>query len=301
MRQSPYINNLIKYINILPFSNVEIIYFYSSDLTKPKMIDKFKTFMINSTPCYIINGLHQNYCYIYSETFIKYTVDVISKSVNNNNVVVCDVTILNNSGNVNIGHHIDFSISPKKSGNAVVIKTHKTEYTDIGNCIFERDIFFYCNFTFPPTAQNINLEDIRCEDRDGTLFNNTIKSSYKTNIDINIIKHMLETICKTYGERKKRQQGGTLNNTGFCKFLYDIYLKKIYETRVDLDTVRVFYALNSNIVVFLDFRDSHSKILVINATKAFAAIAKLNNNENIDEYIKSADEAIKIINKIITY
>ena len=289
MTSKQYIQNMTAYINKLPLNpSISFLFFYANDLNNPKIRNVFKSFDVGTTKCYIINGNTANNYYIYYESTINYIVNVISSSVNNQNAIIYDVDIIGHGGTVNHGDHIDFGIIRNRVGN-IILKTHKTKYTDIGNFVFDRSIES-CNFTFDIAKLN-NFNTIGCDNVDGTPCNYNISNIYNT-LDKSIINHICNVMIIQHGGSRKKQRGGNILSNDFIKFIRDIYLVPIYDALPNLESISIFYSSSKNIVMLLDFIEFTSKIIVINGVNAFKACKKYKNNENIVNYKEDIQKVI---------
>ena len=279
---STYTNNITNYINKkTSITNIKFMFFNANDLKQPKMKDTFKLFSIDNKNCYIINGEHNNYWYIYYETNIQYLVNIIGQSIGNNNCIIYNIDLVEQGStvnhDVNHGNHIDFGLIKLRSGNTVV-KTHKTIYTDLGNLVFDRDTPT-CNFIFKVDTLT-NFENIACERLDGSICG--YLSLIYNQFDKEILRHMCSMMTTTHGGRKIRKKhvgGDIIFSNEVIKLISDVILKPVYELRKDLMEVRLFYEDNKNIVIIFDFIDYTMSIMCINARKLFE-MNNLNNSNN---------------------
>jgi len=145
-----YIKNLTLWLNKQQISQIKFMYFNASDLTKAKVRTAFKKFSVNNDEFYIAQGITINFFYIYSESVIKYLMNLQPTSEAN----IYDASFVGLGGDVNHGDHIDLSIIQMKN-NDILIKTHKTMYIDLGGFVFTRTAP-QCNFIATvPNLQNV--------------------------------------------------------------------------------------------------------------------------------------------------
>lgn len=256
-----YIQSLQLFMNKQPLSTIRFLYFNASDMTQPKMKDTFRKFMVDSTNCYIIGGKDKNYLYVYNESTIKYLVNVKLKTG-----LVYDVDILNSGPqyDVNHGDHIDFGII-RLISNDIIVKTHKTVYTNLGNFVFDRS-FQVCNFKCDETKfkDESKFDSIKCVSP-----NNTICG------DINKVyqpfdRHIIRTLCHIMSSQpaavpggRRKQSGGTdLHNKPFWQY----FTQQLSDIRDDILEIRVIddkSSKSNNIVILIDFEDYKRSVLII--------------------------------------
>jgi len=199
-------------------------------------------------------------------------------------ISIYDADILN-VGNplytVNHVDHIDFNIIKLRS-NKVVVKTHKTIYTDLGGFKFDRTTPM-CNFIFNETK----LDNINCEKMDGSIYYN-IKAVYSP-LDIHITQELCNMMINFKGGRKRRVlKGGNIFLDVFIDFIYKNIISRIQDIRSDILEIKLLYdaSVNINIIMFIDFIEYSSIILV------------LENPENLMKSSVNMDEIINIIKNL---
>ena len=251
------IRNVTKYLNKIQLTKINFMYFNASDLTQPKMSDRFKKIVIDNISYYISHGVQHNYWYIYRESTIKYLVNITLTSG-----IVYDIDIVDSGHNYNVNHgdHLDIGIIRVKTGNKIIVKTHKTIYTDLGGFVFDRSAP-ECNFVFDVTKfQDENTFDtIQCVYPDNS-YCADMKNVYKSE-DKKAILHMCQVMVNiiTNGGRRK-QQGGNIHDRAFWKY----FIKHLTDIRKDVLEIRVIEdaAPNTNIVIIIDFIDYTRSILL---------------------------------------
>lgn len=255
-----YLKNLTLFMNKQPLSNVKFLYFNASDLKQPKMRDTFRQFTVDSTNCYIINDKDKNYFYVYTESVIKYLVNIKLKTG-----LVYDVHIVNSGSqyDVNHGDHIDFGVI-KTRENQIIVKTHKTLYTDLGNFVFDRS-GPECNFIFDQTkCSNENTFDsTKCVRIDNSVCGE-ITNIYDA-FDRHIILHLSQEMSAKRalgGSKRKQCGGGSIHKKPF----WDYFIDALSQIRNDVLEIRVIddkSQKNNNVVILIDFEDYTRSILLI--------------------------------------
>ncbi len=270
------IQNLTGFINKVKIKKINFLYFNASDLTIPKMRDTFKVLpdKFNNEDYYIINGFHKNYWYIYKESVIKYLVNILTSGP------VYNVNILNvgNQYDVNHGNHIDFGLINLRS-NEIVVKTHKTVYTDLGGFIFDRSTS-ECNFLLKNVKMN-KFENTECVKIDNTICG-IIKNTYDI-IELQVIQYLLEV---TIGKRTFTKQGGRRKQKGcgifdddFNNLLQNFIIIPISKNRENLSEIKILddeSNKNGNIIIFIDFIEYVRVTILLNKKKL---------NEDKENYI----------------
>lgn len=247
-----YIQNLTLWNNTLNLTNIKFMYFHASDLKSPKVRTAFKKFGMKGRTYYVTNGESNNFWYIYQETIIKYLVNLKPTS----DAEVFDVDILGSGGDVNHGDHVDFSIIRLRNQDTL-IKTHKTVYMDIGNCVFDRSVQ-ECNFVFTDAKLN-NLENTFCE-RIGSVLNYRMSDVYEQT-DIDVIKYVCNTMLLDNYKKKKHAGGSFL---GSSDVIYELVVKPLMEVRSDVLSVQVLHGDRRNsITVLIDFIEYTRSILLL--------------------------------------
>lgn len=255
-----YLKHLTLFMNKQPLSSVKFLYFNASNLKQPKMRDTFRKFTVDSTNCYIINGKEKNYFYVYTESVIKYLVNIKLKSG-----LVYDVDIVNSGSqyDVNHGDHIDFGVI-KTRENLIIVKTHKTLYTDLGNFVFDRS-GPECNFIFDQTKclNEKCFDTTKCVQIDNSVCGEITNIYYA--FDRHIILHLCQEMsAKTAlgGSKRKQYGGGSIYKTPFWEYFIDA-LTKIRNDVLEIRVIDEKSQKNNNIVILIDFEDYTRSILLI--------------------------------------
>lgn len=154
-----YIQGITSYYQSLPGTQIKFLFFLASNLNQAKVRCNLR---YNKRLDVFMAESHQpNTFYIYHESVIKYLVSSMTLSPSGGPSGVYDVTILglSHTSDVNHGDHITFQVGRRRDGD-VIVKCHKTMYTDDGYFQFDRSTK-ECNFVFKP--ENIaNIEDSLC-------------------------------------------------------------------------------------------------------------------------------------------
>lgn len=162
------LKRLVDFRESLPKTSIKFLYFYASDMTKPKIRDEFHSWNLEGDKCYLIQGLTKNAVYVYKESVIKYIISSMIPTVTSNEY---NVTVSGENGDVNHGDHIDFTLVRQRNG-TLLIKSHKTVYEDDqGDFVFSRDEYT-CNFRFnKQLVDNCSSSDfgkkVMCENKYG--------------------------------------------------------------------------------------------------------------------------------------
>jgi hypothetical protein len=274
-----YKTHLENYYNSLPDTHIKYLFFFKTQLDKPKVKDVFKRMTILNKPCYMGRGIQgAGWYYIYQESVLRYLVTAISPPDANG---VYNVLIDSESptGDVQHGDHLDFGIILSRSA-GIVVKNHKTVYDlDIGAMTFSRSEVT-CDFSLKNSDLRTlaSFSQTQCERGIGK-----IKDTYDAlnqRIVYKLVSGMvsghfqggggkprasLPTIQyegktkKLYSSQKKgnyimkggkrfydiHQGGGYkgitfLSNT-FIQFLSDNLFKRVAESRPDLESVQVIF------------------------------------------------------------
>jgi hypothetical protein len=130
------LTNLEDFRNNAPETSIKFLFFYSTDLARPKIKDVFRKWNDH----YLLPGVTVNNVYVYRESSIKY---LVSAAVSTGRTNEYNVTIQqrnNTNGDVNHGDHVDFGIRRQRDGSVLVL-SHKTHYWDTtGNFEFDRRV-----------------------------------------------------------------------------------------------------------------------------------------------------------------
>lgn len=266
--------NLNSFYNNLATTGIKFLYFYASDLTKPKVKDIFRKYEFHANTYYITQGQTSNFLYIYIENQIKYIIASMKPTHRHNehNAVIKQRN--NVAGDTFLGDHLDFSIINQRSGN-VLVKCHKTTYDDItGNYNFSRSENT-CNFTLDSRKiGNVNAfsSRTRCEDKSG-ITNRNLKITINNSTELDIIYNLCKIVLgittfggnlpnKTgqvhYGKRGGRyimknnrkyyiQSGGaeykgiTFFTDKFTRYLSEKIIKPLYDIRPDLVGITIMF------------------------------------------------------------
>ncbi len=284
-----YLNNMKIYKDNLMKTNIQFIFFLASDLSQPKMRDEFSIMKLGRNKCYIINGIQSNGWHIYKESDLKYLINILNPSQICNGF---DIAILNSrtiDSTANHGDHLTFNIIKRKNGD-IIVKTHMTFYSDLGNFIFDRTEQS-CNFTFLPN-NILNLKNHYCERIDGTYLSDTIETIY-TPIQQAIIDRLCKAMLGQVGGKNKSkyykyknknyklysgkkqgkyiiknnkkfyiQKGGsfhgiTVNSDKFLEFLKTTIFIPLKNNCNDLATIEIIYDENNH------FGSDSNKYIVI--------------------------------------
>lgn len=286
MSHADFINNLTYYLNKITLSNIKFLYFHANDLTSPKLREIFRRFEVNNKPYYILQGFQHNYWYIYTESTIKYLVDVVSSGP-----VFSEVNILKSGTlyNVNHGDHIDFGIIKLKT-NDVVVKTHKTIYTDIGDFTFDRSAQ-ECNFLL----RNTDLTNVstfvktKCVKPDNTICG-SISDTYNDD-DMSVIYHLLQVMTGTKkDESNKKQKGGNIWQDEFLSYLQEYVINPIKD-QVNIADI---------IVISNEKKKTGSIAVIINLIDYTSFIIRLNKKDyQKDEYMgKLKSDIVSLCEKL---
>ena len=251
-----YTQNLTLWMNKLPLTNIKIMFFYASDLTRPKVKTAFKMFRVKNKDYYVCEGQNTNFWYVYASSYLKYLMHLTPT----NQVDLYDGAFLNtgNQYDVNHGDHLDFSIVHMRNGDAL-IKTHKTMYTDIGNYVFTRDSP-ECNYVYTPQKLK-QLEQTYCEGPKGVVYNYKMKDIHSQDT-IDIIRYLCEQMQIQHGGRSKQSGGAFLNAQS------EIY-SKIVKPITDKykDTILSISVLHedrkSHVIVLIDYVEYTRNILLV--------------------------------------
>lgn len=252
-----YVKKLTSWLNKQPLVPIKFLYFHSSDLTKPRVRTAFKRFSVNGNDFYIVEGVTRNFFYVYSESVIKYLVNLVPTS----DADVYDATIVSQGSgyDVNHGDHIDISIIQMRN-NETLVKTHKTAYIDIGSFVFVRTAP-QCNFVSSP-SKLADVDNIKCELLNGRLQGNRMKDVYDAK-DLDAIRFLFDIATKvTPGGARRCQFGGSFMNAD--EIIYKKLLKPLYEHRPDLEEVRIIHQdRKKHIVVIVDFIEDRRSLLLL--------------------------------------
>jgi hypothetical protein len=219
---SLYVRNLKSFVESLPKTKIQFLYFHASDLTTPRMKETFGEWKIGAESVYVIHGVDYNYVYVYKQSDLKLLLANVRpcKNARSNTSYVVNVMNANISYDTNIGNHIDLSIHANKRDNKVFIKSHAAEYDlDVITMSFRRNADA-CNFTLTPENlalinQSISkFQELKCEDRFGnTLMNTTVNSIYnppnhKNDLYVVIIHELCSIITssRVNGGQTKRKR-----------------------------------------------------------------------------------------------
>lgn len=268
------------YHSNLQTTGVKFLFFYADNLDAPKVRDDFKLMNVNGSPCYLVNGVHANFYYVFRESHIKYLVSV--KSVTHKNyATIYNVAIQGTHGKVNHGDHIDFGIIKPRSSPSTIVKTHRTVYRDLGNYEFDRTEDGQCNFPFD-VSQLGSVQDflgISCTKVDGSVIHGcTMGSTYASKLDQMAIYRLCRAMMGytvgggksvrhvhyrgertpiltgrkkgTYvmhgGTKRYLKGGGNYKGVSFMTdvfigFLRDMVLRKVAQAREDLNTIQILF------------------------------------------------------------
>lgn len=246
-----YVGNLTSWCNRIEITDIQFMYFNASDLTTPKINSTFKKF----EDYYIIDGVTNNYWYIYNETLVKYLVklnptddvDIMHDTRAQNADILEPETGL--TYDLNAGDYIDFGLIVLKSGDTVV-KTHKTVYIDLGNFVFDRSITDTYNFVFKESYMNQSHLDL-------------INSIYIPK-DVYIINILCDVMC---GQKHYDKLDGFISKKQIyeinSQIISDVIIKPLYKIRKDLMDVRIIHKdKTDHIIILIDFiEDIHNVLL----------------------------------------
>lgn len=275
------LNRLVSFRDSLPETGIKFLFFYASDMTKPKVKDVFRKWTTASNEYYVLPGVTPNTTYVYRESVIKYLVSsmVPTKRPHEYDVVIHKRT---NRGDVNHGDHLDFGIIRKRDG-SVLVKSHFTFYDDhSGNFNFTRSSK-ECNFTLDDANATLTCDDFAkktsCEERTGPS-KITMDLMYTEFIDRDIVHRLTNALLGNvvmgggarrkfvsrgnrrymvrYGKHGRKyittptgsvylQKGGggykgvTFLTDQFVSFLTEWVLKPVADIRPDLSTIQVIF------------------------------------------------------------
>ena len=132
----------------LPETNINFLFFFATDVTKPCVKSRFRKFKLGKDYVYICQGNSDTFYHVYKTSSLRYIVkapQIISKHLKS-------VTIesINTKGEVYHGEHITFGITYDRNANSVIVKSHKTKYDLVNtNYNFKRNADTTCNFYLP--------------------------------------------------------------------------------------------------------------------------------------------------------
>lgn len=155
-------DRIYKFIDNLPSSSVSFIYFKKNqfdNITKKINVNELPYITYNihllqtiiknpskQNKFYLAHSLNRDGCYVYSEDAIKYIVNNISMP--NNRVISFHH---DQNGNINHGNHFTFVPLLKAVNGNIVIKSHKTEYSDVLTSPALMRYTYECNFEIDRT------------------------------------------------------------------------------------------------------------------------------------------------------
>jgi hypothetical protein len=265
MSFTTYLQNMTLFLNKITMSKINFLYFHANDLSKPKVKDTFRTFNVNTVPCYIIPGFH-----IYKESTIKYLTKTISQGPSYRNVQIV------NANPVNLGNHIDLGILNLRNQADVVVKTHKTVYRDLGGFVFDRDAYI-CNFLMSQAdISNVGkFEKTNCVRSDNSVCG-VLDNVYNNSEDIAIIYHLLQVMVGNirYGGRKKKLRGGSIKDDAFIEFLTSNIIRPLSHYRSNIEDIRV---------IDDDSRSTSSIAVVVNLIDDATIIIRLDKQRLYDD------------------
>jgi hypothetical protein len=210
--------NLTSFRDSLPETGIKFLFFYASDMTKPKVKDTFRTWNTTNQTHYVLKGVTPNITYVFRESVIKYTVSSMIRSLKpyEHNVVIDSRTT---QGDVNHGDHLDFAIIRKRDG-SILVKSHFTFYHDYAdNFNFTRSSK-ECNFILnePKTTKALDefVRQTYCEDISGPT-QITMELMYSDS-NVRDIVHRLTNVLL----------GRTLSGGGKPKRKYVLHKRKRY-------------------------------------------------------------------------
>lgn len=225
--------NLLRFQSKLTDTGIKFLFFYATDLSKPKIKDVFKKW----NDKYVLPGETKNNIYVYRESVIKYIISNATPTGKRNEYDV-KLNKKDVQGEVNHGNHINFGIRPQKDKSLLVL-SHRTEYFDpMDEFNFIRSEYG-CNFklydviTDKKTFANINHIDFS-----GSSLG-SIGATYTEGHDLDTIYKLCQQVTQgkhTGGSRKTQRyihhgnkrclvghkRGKCFINTG----VKDVYLQK---------------------------------------------------------------------------
>lgn len=259
-------NNLEKFIDGLPSTDIRLLVYRASDLNNPTLNTRFHKWTFDGNVFYIAHGNEDACVIVYEESDLK--------------------KLLNGSfeiNSVNIGIH--------KQGNGnVQIRSSAISYVDIDETRVTRNED-QCNFTI--RDQNFNdiheFGRIACESRYGEPTGATIQSIYTTVREKAVMFNLCNAILFGKGGVLvlRSQDPQPLNGTtgAFTRFISEEVLSNVINLRADLLSVKVIFDQGSgtqditpkdiltqlslscvdikNIVIIYDFEHDASNILYL--------------------------------------
>ena len=137
------LTNLEDFKNNTPETSIKYLFFYSTDLTKPKIKDRFRRWYNN----YIISGVTTNNVCVYRKSKMKHLISAAVPIGEPHEYI-----------DINPGDHIELGIRQMRDG-SVVILSDRTEYLDItDDSDFVRSVQS-CNFKLGNTNDIGTLAD----------------------------------------------------------------------------------------------------------------------------------------------
>ena len=178
-------HNLSEFYYGLKQTDVFILYFPASDLTQPKIRDRFRQWMVNGEPVYVMRGIPDktmefNYIYIYTLATTQFLVTPIRNipdPYDPKEGVIFDVLVgepptqshqqplvESSTMTAELGNHIDFGIVAHRNPPGTLVKTHTTSYSLEDETMTFSRTYNDCNFLIHSTMRAPpKIGSVRCE------------------------------------------------------------------------------------------------------------------------------------------
>ena len=306
MSYDAYKRNLSGFIAALPKTGVRFMYFQRRNLGVPIVNTALSAWDIGRVQCFIIPSDQPNYCYVYRKSIVKYMISLhpadpsVAESAASGSLAVPRALFVGYHSAqpelANHGDHVTFGFI-RKQPDRIILKTHKTRYSEIAGFKFDRSTQGECNFRSPAS----DSAEAESRDRFVSILCDTenkrrsLKSSYKSDPLVPDIVYTLYRIVSGLppvapvvlalpdaqvhtgarggayrigrnGRKKYQQRAGTAPDykgigfisPAFTRFLSETIFQPVASQRPDLVSVQVFFDELSELG-----RDTNRTILIL--------------------------------------
>lgn len=269
------VQNMTGFMQSLPSSSVQFLFFLAHDLTRPKVCTSMSVVDVGGQTFYLTPGSTSNFWYAYSKGYIQYVVTPVaplgspSMSTTSGSQPRAFNATINSSGPtplppvsipqllVEHGKHLDFGLIRTRA-DGLVVKSHLTNYIELSDGSFSRTIN-ECNFKMSSAVAMLGsgtaFSGCVCETAPvHTMVGNVYDSAHSNMLRLLCSKAAglafsggrWKRVSKKPGNKAIRSGGsivgpGTFLSAGFVDFLAHRLLQRIADLRPDLGAARVFY------------------------------------------------------------